>query len=682
MKIDFYPRLAWDGIRKNKRFYLPYILTCSGMIMMFYIIHHLAAMKALDGMIGGGTTKLTLGLGVWVIAAFALVFLTYTNSFLMRHRQKEFGLYNILGMGKKNLSLVFVWENLILYGISMVLGLVCGISLSKMAELGLVRMLYGEISYDFTISSEAIWDTVLMFGAIFVFLLIKGLFSIWRLSAIALMKSENTGEKPPRANYLLGIGGGMILALAYYIAVSIKSPLLALSWFMIAVILVILATYMIFVAGSVMLCRILQRNPKYYYQKDHFVAVSSMMYRMKRNGAGLASICILSTMVLVMMLGSGSLYFGAEDSLRTRYPRDISVSVDFLSYEGDHVYSKEKEERILANVNQILEKHETIPQNVECYLSSSIVGMLAHGQLVTNPKTVDSMSPEIMENLAQIYFVPLDEYNECMGTNETLEKGEVLIHCVRRSYEDPEIHLWDGTVLTVKKQLDEMMGNGDAAMDIIPSVFVVVNDMDTIMATINSEFSTEDHYCSPELHYGFDTDLDSEEEVNLAEEIRACVRELDYTGDGGFYSYSVECREAEREDFYCTFGGIFYLGIILSIVFLLATVLIIYYKQVTEGYEDESRFAIMQKVGMTKKDIRRSINAQMRMVFLLPIAAAVLHLSFAFPMVQKLLALFNLHNVSLMVWTMVITVLIFGIFYGIIYKVTSNAYYSIVSGKQ
>lgn len=682
MKIDFYPRLAWDGIRKNKRFYLPYILTCSGMIMMFYIIHHLAAMQALNGMAGGSTTKLTLGLGVWVIAAFALIFLTYTNSFLMRRRQKEFGLYNILGMGKKNLSLVFVWENLMLFGISMVLGLICGIGLSKMAELGLVRMLYGEISYDFTISSEAIWDTLLVFGAIFVFLLIKGLFSIWRLSAIALMKSENTGEKPPRANYLLGIGGAIILALAYYIAVSIKSPLLALSWFMIAVILVILATYMIFVAGSVMLCRILQRNPRYYYQKDHFVAVSSMMYRMKRNGAGLASICILSTMVLVMMLGSGSLYLGAEDSLRTRYPRDISVSVDFVSYEEDHVYSAEKEERLLEEVNQILSEHEITPQNVECYLSSSIVGMLAHGQLIANPEIVNSIDSDTMENVAQIYFVPLDEYNVCMGTNETLEEGEVLLYCVRRNYEDPEIHLSDGTVLTVKKQLNEMMGSGDAAMDIIPSVFVVMNDMETIMASINSEFDVEEYYCRPKLHYGFDTDLDPEEEMKLAEEIRARVRELDYTGDGGFYSYYVECREAEREDFYGTFGGIFYLGIILSIVFLLATVLIIYYKQVTEGYEDENRFAIMQKVGMTKKDIRRSINAQMRMVFFLPMAAAVLHLSFAFPMVQKLLALFNLRNVSLMVWTMVITVLIFGIFYGIIYKVTSNAYYSIVSGKQ
>lgn len=262
MKIDFYPRLAWDGIRKNKRLYFPYILTCAGMVMMFYIIHHLAAMLALDGMAGGSTTKLTLGFGVWVIAVFALIFLTYTNSFLMRRRQKEFGLYNILGMGKKNLGMVYIWETVIVFVISMISGLVCGIGLSKMAELGLVRMLYGEITYDFTISSEVILDTFLVFGVIFVFLFLKGMLTLWRLNAVSLLKSENTGEKPPRANYLLGIGGILILAAAYYIAVSIQSPLLALSWFIIAVIMVIIATYLLFVAGSVMMCRILQKNQK------------------------------------------------------------------------------------------------------------------------------------------------------------------------------------------------------------------------------------------------------------------------------------------------------------------------------------------------------------------------------------------------------------------------------------
>ena len=682
MNNRIYPRLAWDGIRKNKRFYLPFILTCVGMVMMFYIIHHLAAMPALDSMSGGSSVKLILGFGVWVIAVFAFVFLIYSNSFLMRRRQKEFGLYNILGMGKKNLSIVYIWETAIVFVISMIAGLVCGIGLSKLAELGLVHMLYGKVNYDFTISTEAVSDTFMVFGIIFIILLLKGIITFWRLNAIALIKSENTGEKPPRANYLLGIGGIIILGAAYYIAVSIKSPLLAISWFIIAVIMVIIASYMLFIAGSVMMCRILQKNKKYYYKKNHFVAVSSMAYRMKRNGAGLASICILSTMVLVMMLGSGSLYFGAEDSLTTRYPREIAIGVDFVSYEEDHVYTADKKEGILSEISKILDENDVTAENVETYLSTSFTALIDAGKLIANPEIINTVNANTMEKVTQVYFIPLNEYNECMNTNETLGEGEVLIHCIRRDYDEPEICLSDGTKLVVKKQVDKMVGSGDAAMDIIPSVFIVVNNLEAVMSVVNSEFTNEEYYGRPELYYSFDTGLDKKEEIKLAEQLREHVRELDYTGEGGFYSYYVECREEERDDFYGTFGGIFYLGIILSIVFVLATVLIIYYKQVTEGYEDESRFAIMQKVGMTKKDIRKSINSQMFMVFFLPLAAAIMHLCFAFPMVQKLLAMFNFRNVSLMIMTMMICVLVFGIFYGIIYKVTSNAYYAIVSGKQ
>ena len=339
-------------------------------------------------------------------------------------------------------------------------------------------------------------------------------------------------------------------------------------------------------------------------------------------------------------------------------------------------------EYLISAIDQILDDYDVIPQNRECYLSSSVVGMLADGKLIADPEAVDNANLNTMKNVTQIYLVPLNEYNDCMGMNETLDEGEVLVHCVRRSYDEPEIVLADGTVLTVKKQVDAMMGSGNAAMDILPSLFLVVNDLEAISASINSEFTNIDYFCRPELHYGFDTALEAKEEIRLAEEIRTYMGELNQAGEGGIDSYGVECREAERDDFYGTYGGIFYLGVILSIVFIFATVLIIYYKQVTEGYEDESRFSIMQKVGMTKKDIRRSINSQMLTVFFLPLAAAVLHLSFAFPMVQKLLALFNLRNISLMIFIMAISILVFAIFYGIIYKVTSNAYYSIVSGKQ
>ncbi|MCI6957940.1 MAG: ABC transporter permease [Candidatus Faecousia sp.] len=679
MKMGLYPKLAWDGIRKNRRLYIPYLLTCGGMMMMFYIIHYLAAMEALNGMSGGRTVGQMLGMGVWIVALFALIFLLYTNSFLMRRRQKEFGLYNILGMGKGNLSLVLLWENLLAFVISMAGGLAGGIALSKLAELGLVRVLGGWTGYSFSVNWEAVQDTLLVFGGIFCLIFLKNLIQIRRLSPVALLKRESAGEKPPKANYLLGLGGVLLLGWAYYIAVSIQSPLAALGWFFIAVGMVIVATYLIFISGSVMLCRILQKNSRYYYRKNHFVSVSSMAYRMKRNGAGLASICILSTMVLVMMLGCGSLYFGAEDSLLARYPREINMTAYLVGDDDDAVYSDEDAWALLQEVQDVAGQYGAAPENAQHYISVRATGLLRDGKLTLNYQDVDSFGEE-MNWVCQVYFLSLEDYNRCMGTSETLEVDEALIHCVRRSYQDPTITTANGTTWRIKKQVREIVGSGDASMDVIPSVFLVVSDLNRAMDAVNEELAEigKEYLTHPLLAYGFDTGLPAEDQVALCDAIRM---EL-YERQGGFYPKFVECREEERSDFYGTYGGIFFLGLLLSLVFLLATALIIYYKQVTEGYEDESRYGIMRKVGMTREDIRKSVNSQMLTVFILPIATAALHLGFAFPMVSRLLMLFNLRNVVLMLTVAAVTVLVFGLFYALVYKLTANAYYSIVSGRK
>ena len=469
-----YPRLAFDGIRKNKRLYLPYILTCIGTVTMFYIIPHLAAMPALKSMPGGDSTVMILGLGVWVVAFFSLIFLVYTNSFLMRRRKKEFGLYNILGMGKKNLSLVLLFETLTVAAISVLSGIAAGIALSKLAESGLVYMVNGKVSYKFTVNVNAVLDTLLIFGGIFLLLYLKSLISIWRLNAISLIKSENTGEKPPRANYVLGIGGIILLAAAYYMAVSIKSPLLAIGWFFIAVLAVIAGTYMIFISGSVMLCRILQKNKRYYYRKNHFVSVSSMVYRMKRNGAGLASICVLSTMVLVMILGAGSLYFGAEDSLRARYPKSISVTTDYNPYDEKTVYSAEKADMIVCEVDNVVNDFGAALKNTERYTSATVACLLSGGTLTANPELVNAADASTIKNVCNVIFISLDEYNRCMNKNETLKDGEIFIHCVRRKYNNKTLTIGE-LKYTVKKQLGDMINNGRAASEMVPSVFVVMN---------------------------------------------------------------------------------------------------------------------------------------------------------------------------------------------------------------
>lgn len=684
MRANLYPKLAWDGIRKNKRFYLPYILTCIGMVMMFYIIHYLAAMPTLKEMSGGDSMTMVLGFGFWVIALFAVIFLFYTNSFLMRRRQKEFGLYNMLGMGKNHLSILLLWENGILFSISMVGGLLSGILLSKLAELFMIMLMGGEATYTLRIDPEAFRDTWTIFIPVFALIVVKGLIQIRRSSAVNLVKSDTVGEKPPKANYLFGIAGILILAGAYYIALSIKSPLIAMAWFFLAVCMVIVATYLLFISGSVMLCRLLQKNKRYYYKPNHFVSVSSMVYRMKRNGAGLASICILCTMVLVIMMGAGSLYVGQEESLNTRYPHEFAASVDFLTEGETKRYSEEKADYFYAQVDEVLNSYDVTPENAEQVLSTTATGMLKDGALILDPSTVDAANTETMEYVTQIYLIPLSAYNQCMGTDKTLNSGEVFLHCVRRTYDAPVITLSDGTVLTVKEHLTDMMGSGEAAMQIIPSMFIVTDDIEAVMESFNKELGSMsgEYKCRLEVSYSFDADLSEEQQMELGEAIRERVRELDYTGDGGFYSYNVECKAEERADFYGLFGGIFFLGIFLSILFLAATVLIIYYKQVTEGYEDEARFEIMRKVGMTAKDIRKSINSQMLTVFFLPLVTAAVHTAFAFPIVQKLLAIFNLRNTALSLMVTGVAIVIFGIFYGVIYKITSNAYYSIVCGNK
>lgn len=325
MRTGFYPKLAWTGIYKNRQVYFPYLLTCIGMVMMYYIISYLSVSESLDTMYGGDVMGQILGLGCGVLAVFALIFLFYTNSFLIRRRKKEFGLYNILGMGKKNLVRIQVWESVIIAVIALCTGIICGIAVSKLAELVVVNVIHADISFAFSIPAAAVASTLKVFAIIFLLIFISSILQIHVANPIELLRSENAGEKRPKANWLLAVLGIVLLGVAYYVAVTIKDPVDALLWFFVAVIMVIGATYMLFIAGSVVICYLLQKNKRYYYKTRHFVSVSSMMYRMKRNGAGLASICILSTMVLVMVSSTTCLYIGIEDSLDQRYVRDMMI---------------------------------------------------------------------------------------------------------------------------------------------------------------------------------------------------------------------------------------------------------------------------------------------------------------------------------------------------------------------
>ena len=331
MKRSFYPRLAIDGMRKNRRMYGPYLAMGVLMAAICYILSALSRSDALRTLPGGDNLCMIMALGNVVLLIFSVIFLFYTNSFLIRRRRREFGLYNVLGMSKRNLARILTWETLLTAVIVIAGGLFFGVLLSKLIELAIVKMMGGTATLAFPFDLAALLGTAGGFAVIYALLWLVSVVRVGRSTAVALLRSEAAGEKPPRANWFLSLLGLILLGAAYYLAVSIKNPLDAITWFFVAVVLVIFATYLLMITTSVLLCRVLQKNKRYYYRANHFVSVSSMAYRMKRNGAGLASICILATMVLVMISSTASLYFGKEDSLRTQYPREVNVQLRLSS---------------------------------------------------------------------------------------------------------------------------------------------------------------------------------------------------------------------------------------------------------------------------------------------------------------------------------------------------------------
>ena len=676
MRIGFYPKLAASGIRKNKRMYIPYIFTCIGMVMMFYIIMFLAVSDAISPLIGAETIRQIFALGSWVIAIFAGIFLFYTNSFLIRRRKKEFGLYNILGMGKRNIGRILFWETLIIAVLSVGIGLFAGILFSKLAELGLVNVMHGEITYDLSVSMLAITRAVQIFGVIFVLLLLNSIRQVRFASAINLMRSENAGEKPPKGNWFIGIIGLVILGTAYYLSITIQDPLVALVTFFLAVVMVIIGTYLVMISGSVVFCRILQKKKSYYYKPNHFISVSSMVYRMKRNGAGLASICILATMVLVMMASTACLYFGEESAINMRYPRDINL--EFWVSEAAAL-SDNNIQTLIEGVSAELEAHHVTPKNGYFYRSANLYGVIEGNTVEVDTSKINAV--DVVSSAYLIYFVPLKDYNAVMGTNETLNSGEALLYSYRTDYSSDTVSFYNGDTYKIKKQIDKFTGSGDTAMDILSSIMLVVPDLENSIKGFEAlEAGNGSRLFQMKWIYNFDTGMEPEQQVALYHSLTRTFVDPSVKESLGYTAIYASSQEYERNDFYGLFGTLFYIGIILSIVFTIAAVLIIYYKQISEGYEDQSRFEIMQKVGMTKREIRKSINSQLLTVFFLPLIFAAMHLAFAFPIIRKLLLAFNLNNVLLFATTTGISFIVFTLFYMIVYRITSNAYYNIVSG--
>lgn len=661
MNNRFFIKFAASNIKKNKNSYIPYILICIFIAAMFYIVKSLSLNPGLEIMIGADTLSYIMHLGSIVIASFALVFLLYANSFLIKRRKKEFGVFNILGMEKRHLAKTLAWEMLYVFFISLFGGIILGVVLDKVMFLLIVKIIGGEIPLGFFISSEAIVTTILLFAAIFLLIYLHSVYQIHMANPAELLQGSNLGENMPKTNWLIGILGILFVGTGYLISLTTEKPIFKTAPYLFcAIILVIVGTYMLFTASSIILLKILQKQKSYYYKTKHFINISNMLYRMKQNAAGLANICILSTMVLVMISSTSSLVLGIDDIIKTQYPNDFDIYFDELDWE--------RNEEAFAYIQQI-QQEQNLNITAETYYTYLMVSAI-NKQNSFFPVPTGTITGE--NNEVNFIFVTLDDYNHTMHTDKFLNTGEILVYPSRKDFTYKTLNIFDKSYM-VKEILNKTIGNGIIAESEANSYLVVVSDMEEVYSLYESQKKkledTASNICS---FYGFDTDKNEKEQEKLYTLLIDSFAKQEYQG-------IIESKADAKANQIGTYGGFFFIGAFLGILFIVAMVLIIYYKQISEGYDDRERFAIMQKVGMSQKEIKSSINSQIRTVFFLPVIVAGIHVAAAFPMISKILLKLNLRNTSLFITSTIICYLAFIILYLIIYHLTAKTYYKIVN---
>lgn len=688
-----YSRLAATGIKKNGKSYIPYILTAALMISVFYIITFLSANRMLKTMTGGSGMAMILQFGMVVMGIFSAIFLFYTNSFLIKRRKKEFGLYNILGLGKGQIAKVLVRETLLVYLISEVVGLGFGILFSKLAEMLAARMLRGKLNYSFYVDPIAVISALVIFAVIFAVILLNSLRQLFFSRPIELLHSENTGEKPPRTNIPAAVIGFGALGFAYYMALRNMDPSTAIGLFFFAVILVILATYLLFIAGSVVICRTLQKNKASYYKTKNFVSLSQLIFRMKKNGAGLASICILSTMVLVTLSSTISLYAGIPDMVGTEYDNDITIRINSPNGSEDADWLIEQSDKIVTDagmpLNNTSAKHYMILRYGITELAMGLKERIAELGFDPDSFSVDGE------------FVPLDEADDNIKALG-LELGEydiaVFEPAVKLITAEKTVKFGQYTlnVIPIETTPDSLAPHIFADRAAYAEIYVRDKGvLDKLLAEYRA-LATEankvvEEYAVPKLTviYGFDVSNENGEyEGDLWEFVDTTLRDELYKAIGkrlgieSEFSFRLDTVATLIEDYYGIYGGLLFLGIMLGGVFALSAALIMYYKQISEGYEDAARFEILRKVGMTRKEIRSAINSQVLKVFFLPLAAAGIHMIFAFPMIARMLNVFNFYNVKLFFLVTLIGFAVFGLLYVLFYRMTSKSYMGIVGANE
>lgn len=660
MTNSFYARLSFTNLQKNRKIYIPYILTCIITITMFYMIHSLSVNESIAAMHGGRTLQYTLELGAVIVGIFAVIFLFYTNSFIIKRRKKEFGLFNVLGMEKRHLGILLIFETLYVAIGSIVLGLLFGVILDKLMYLIIARILHADYGATFMISWKSMLITFLFFAAIFLSIFFYSFIRVQISQPIELLKGENTGEKEPKTRHVMAILGLFCLGAGYVCALATKDVIAVIELFFVAVILVILGTYFLFTAGSIALLKLLKKNKKYYYKTEHFTSVSGMTYRMKQNSVGLASICILFTMLLVTISTTASFMVGRNDMIARRYPYDFSLQANVTESTND---------AIIADIRALYGKHNlSVEQETVCkYLP--MPAYQKSNELLLRKDSADS--PLVL------IVLTLDTYNTITGNHKTLAENEIILNEDNLNFGYDTLELLGAEYKVTGKVPNFVKGGfmANGTSSVIRGLCVIVSD-ETVLHTIHEQYKTDygEYANAIQLSYGFNVKADKETQVAFFKEATKMLSEKNYNA----YASS---RAAQADEYMSIYGGLFFLGVYLGFLFLMATVLIIYYKQISEGYEDKKRFEIMQKVGMSYGEVKKSINSQILTVFFLPLVTAGIHVAFAFPMINIVMNKLALLNTKLFALCTLGCFALFSVIYVIVYLLTAKVYYRIVKNE-
>ena len=670
-------------MKSNRRFYLPYILTVIGTAAAFYIMAAIVSDPGSKELAAGTSNgpmyvSMFMTLGMFVLGLFSCIFLLYTNSFLMKRRQKELGLYSVLGMSKTNIAGIMVFEALYIALIGIGGGLAVGILLTKLVSLALFRLMRLPVPFGFSVQPIAIIIVVLFFAGLILLTLLANLAKVGRSRPVELLRGGNVGEKEPKANWFLTIVGVLFLGAGYAVAMLVDNPGMAVAVYFLAVFAVIIGTYCLFTSVSIAVLKALRRNKRYYYKAKHFISVSGMLYRMKRNAVGLANICILCTMVMVMVSGTLSLYLGSEEQVNTFCPADVVVETTYYaSSTEDHVYNEETGE-------ETIEYHT--PYDAAAMDAWFEDYFAAHKLTPSSAKAVEYYSftaVDSEDHVSLVTAVTAETYAQLTGeAAPELAPGEALAHVPSGYKFGDGLNFLDKDGNTLSIQFVGEAQLSSAQVELNTAILSQSEDDDIVLVVPDTaallELVAGQENGSYVWRGQYDFDASDEALAAMVDDYFAASSEGDGV-DAGYYDVlRIDLRSETERDVYGLSGGFLFLGVFLGIVFLMATVLIIYYKQVSEGYEDNARFEIMRKVGLSEREARRAIRSQILTVFFMPILVAAIHIAFDFNLVVLLLRLFSLTNVKLTALCTLGTLLVFCAVYAVVYALTARSYYKIV----